>query len=254
VNVRLLCCGVREAKIITVASDKGGVGKTTTAIELACALGAVLVDLDHATGSATACWPDVGVLAPLYARRALLAGDGPGPRVVQREGWPDLVPAHPEYADGASVHPEVVSTRLGEWLAMLGRTLVIDTHPGWTDLSLGGAAAAHLVLVPVPLEERSIRAFAGFVKSAPDYPLAAIPMRVPRWGEYHLARVSPLHERLVEVAQSVNASVGPAISEWREWPHRRSLRPLLGQEDPGHWVGAAQAELRMLAEWVEARL
>src|ERR1051325_11323067 len=86
---------------VTVASDKGGVGKSTIAVELGYAMGAVLVDLDHASGSATACWPDVGVLAPEYARRALIDGDGPGPRVLRREGWPDLIPAHPDY--GASI-------------------------------------------------------------------------------------------------------------------------------------------------------
>ncbi len=217
-------------------------------------MGAILVDLDHASGSATACWPDVGVLAPEYARRALLDGDGPGPRVVRREGWPDLIPSHPDYGASTADDPAVLAERLERSAATLVRTLVIDCHPGWTDLSLAGGAAAHLVVVPVPLEERSLRAFAGFVRTATDYPIAAVPSRVPRWGEYHLVRVAPLHERLVDVATSAGAKVGPMISEWREWPQRQSLRPLLSNTDPGLWVGMAQAELRELTSWIWERL
>jgi len=64
------------SNVIAVASNKGGVGKTTLAIELAYQLGAPLIDLDHDAGSATGGWTDVGVQAPEMARRALLDGDG----------------------------------------------------------------------------------------------------------------------------------------------------------------------------------
>jgi len=44
------------AKIITVAAYKGGVGKTTLALELAYLLDAPLVDLDWDKGGATRRW------------------------------------------------------------------------------------------------------------------------------------------------------------------------------------------------------
>ena len=42
--------------ILTVAAQKGGVGKTTLAYELAAALDAILIDLDFHGGGATNLW------------------------------------------------------------------------------------------------------------------------------------------------------------------------------------------------------
>jgi chromosome partitioning protein len=81
--------------------QQGRSGEATLAVELAYALGAILVDLDHDDGGATASWNAVGTLGPDYSRWSLLEGDGPGPRILTREGLPALIPAHPDY--GAAV-------------------------------------------------------------------------------------------------------------------------------------------------------
>jgi len=236
--------------IVTVASNKGGTGKTTLAVELAYALDAVLVDLDHDAGGATAGWADVGSLAPAAARRSLLEGDGPGPRVVARDGLPALVPAHPAYGE-AEVDHAWIADQLGDWARRLApRPLVIDTHPGFNALTVGAMVAAHLVLVPVLLQERELRAFAGLAREFEHYPLASIPYRVPRWGDYQQASVAPLHARWREIAGAGGVRIGPTVSEWREWPRRRAGRALLAAASPGAWVAAAQAELRRVADWV----
>src|SRR5256885_8746074 len=100
------------ARILAIASNKGGVGKTTVAVELAYSLEAVLVDLDYDAGGATGGWPEVGNLAPEWARRSLIDGDGPGPRVVRRPGLPDLIPSHRPHRP-AQPAPKPLGERLG---------------------------------------------------------------------------------------------------------------------------------------------
>jgi len=250
----LKTCTLVAMPLITVASNKGGVGKTTLAIELAYSLGAVLVDLDHDDGGATAGWPEVGTLAPEFARRALLAGDGPGPRVLAREGLPALIPAHPDYG-ATSLPPEVIADRLTSWAeALAPRALIVDTHPGFQAYSLGAMMAARFTLVPVLLQERELRAFAGAVREFERYQLASIPYRVPvaHIGDlfYGQRSVAPLRERWAEIARDGGVRIGPTVHEWREWPRRKVARALLAAGRPGAWVAAAQAELREVAAWM----
>jgi chromosome partitioning protein len=240
-------------RIIAVASNKGGVGKTSLAIELAYGLGAILVDLDYDAGGASGSWPGVGTVSPEWARRALLEGDGPGPRVVRREGLPDFVPSHVQYGM-AVLQPETVTERLEAWSRRLERDLVVDTHPGYQPLAIGAMAGAHLTVIPVLLEERVLHAFRALIPELQGYPVVAIPYRVARWGGYHMAATRLLYERLVAMARQHAFEVGPAISEWRDWPRRRVNRALLASPSPGQWVGHAQAEFRSLVDWVRGRI
>jgi hypothetical protein len=115
-------------------------------------------------------------------------------------------------------------------------------------------AASHLVLVPVVLAQRELRSFAGLVREFHGYPLASVPSRVPRWGDFHQAAVAPLHDEWRKIADSAGVIVGPTISEWREWPRRRSHRALLASGRLGQWTTTAQAELQAVATWVRQEL
>ena len=72
--------------------------------------------------------------------------------------------------------------------------------------SLGAMAVAHTTLVPVLLAERELTAFAGLLREFSGYPLASVPYRVPRWGDYQQASAASLHERWRRMASE--AGVG----------------------------------------------
>lgn len=94
--------------IITVASPKGGEGKTTLAYELASLFDAVLVDFDWEMGGATGM---VGDDPERRSKSAMLAclekGEGPTPRPLHVAGRPAVVPSDSRLAElrtGAGDH------------------------------------------------------------------------------------------------------------------------------------------------------
>jgi chromosome partitioning protein len=163
-------------RILALVNQKGGCGKTTTAIQLASCLAAaghrtVLVDLDP-QGHAT-----LGLGAPAPARESSLA------RVLSRSGLQeDAVPITevlvevaenlslaPSGAELAALEPELARApggeeRLAEHLvALTGRAdrVVIDGPPSLGLLTLNALMAAHEVVVPV---EPSVYSLHGMVR------------------------------------------------------------------------------------------
>ncbi len=154
----------RPPRILTVANQKGGVGKTTTAINLATALSAVgervlIVDGDPQGNASTG----LGILAHMRARTlydVLMDGD-PLLDVVVETGIPGLklIPAE---ADLSGVELELGQTprrayRLRDALEPLRATraydyVLIDCPPSLNLLTLNAMTAADAVLVPLQCE------------------------------------------------------------------------------------------------------
>jgi chromosome partitioning protein len=146
--------------ILAIANQKGGVGKTTTAINLGAGLGALerrvlLVDCDP-QGNATRGLGGTASSPHLYHA---LSGEVPLAEAIRPSGFPnlDLVPSQ---RDLVGVEVEFVGEagweqRLKNVLAQVdGRydTILIDCPPSLGHLTVSALTAADGILVPLQCE------------------------------------------------------------------------------------------------------
>ena len=150
----------RAARIVAIANQKGGVGKTTTAINLAAALAALerrilLVDCDP-QGNATRGLGQGADSPNLYH---LLVGEAEAAEAIRPSGFPhlDLLPANREL-----VGVEVEFVGLERWEYVLGERLkpiaerydyvFLDCPPSLGHLTVLALTAAQGLLVPLQCE------------------------------------------------------------------------------------------------------
>jgi chromosome partitioning protein len=146
--------------ILAIANQKGGVGKTTTAINLGAGLGALerrvlLVDCDP-QGNATR---GLGAKAAAPHLYHALSGEVPVSATIRPSGFPnlDLVPSQ---RDLVGIEVELVGEsgweqRLKGVLAeVAGRydTILVDCPPSLGHLTVNALTAADAVLVPLQCE------------------------------------------------------------------------------------------------------
>ena len=162
-------------KILAITNQKGGVGKTTTCVNLAASLAAIkyrvlLVDLDAQGNATTGCGVDkAGLQHTIYH---VLIGEKRMQEVIQpsEKGKFDIAPANRNLA-GAEV--ELVNetnreTRLKLALAELGDQydyVLLDCPPALNLVTVNALTAAHAVMIPMQCEYYALEGLSDLVNT-----------------------------------------------------------------------------------------
>ncbi|MEY4215168.1 MAG: ParA family protein [Burkholderiaceae bacterium] len=163
------------AQVLAIANQKGGVGKTTTSVNVACALArlnqrVLLVDLDPQGNATMGSGVDKRTLAA-SVYQVLIGEVGAREAIVaQTAAGYALLPANRELA-GAEldlVELEARETRLRDALAEVDTDfdlVIIDCPPSLSLLTLNGFCAASGVIIPMQCEYYALEGLSDLVNT-----------------------------------------------------------------------------------------
>ncbi len=167
-----------KPRIVAVANQKGGVGKTTTVVNLGATLAAyeqrtVIVDLDPQSN----CTSGLGVedvASPMETSYGLIVNGSDPQNIIRPTGFPHLsiIPSVP---DLAGAEAELVGMVGREFRVRDGvkkidgyRYLLLDCPPALGQLTINALTAADGLLVPIQCEYYALEGVSELMKTIED--------------------------------------------------------------------------------------
>ncbi len=181
---------VKEAMVLVVANQKGGVGKTTTAINLGACLAAsgkrvLLVDMDPQSNATSGLGvepdPDRNIYNVLIGKADLrdVVVDTSVPHLFLAPAHIDLVGLEVEMA-AEDDRAFLLKRALEPWLQEYD-FVVIDSPPSLGLLTLNGLVAGSKVLIPLQCEYYAMEGLASLIETVKRVKLSLNPT-LELWG------------------------------------------------------------------------
>ncbi|OIN99746.1 MAG: chromosome partitioning protein [Elusimicrobia bacterium CG_4_10_14_0_2_um_filter_56_8] len=205
------------AEIVSIANQKGGVGKTTTAINLAVALAAfdyetLLIDFDPQSNSTSGLGVDITKNNKnIYD---VLCGKAPVENAIHQTSveWLDIIPTSHNLA-GAEIElvsefsRETVLKRSLEKIKDMYKFVIIDCPPSLGLLTVNALNASNSVLTPVQCEYYAMEGLAYFMNTVEKIRQAINPGLKIDGG------VITMYDSRINLANQVRGEIGKYYGE-----------------------------------------